>query len=116
MSRRGSTTRVKGNVSSQFLSALLMALPLAGGGTVEVEGELISKPYVDLTLRLIERFGVTVGRDGYSRFTVEGKRTTAAPGPSMSKVTLPAPAISLRQAHWVAGRCASPASDATASG
>ena len=38
----GGSTRVKGNVSSQFLSALLMALPLAGGGTVEVEGELIS--------------------------------------------------------------------------
>ena len=76
----GSTTRVKGNVSSQFLSALLMALPLAGGGTVEVEGELISKPYVDLTLRLIERFGVTVGRDGYSRFTVEAGSHYRSPG------------------------------------
>ena len=62
---------VRGNVSSQFLTALLMALPLragAQGTTVEVDGELISKPYVDITLRLLERFGVDVERDGWRRF------------------------------------------------
>ena len=42
----GQAVKVRGDVSSQYLSALLMALPLAGGGTVEVDGELISKPYV----------------------------------------------------------------------
>jgi 3-phosphoshikimate 1-carboxyvinyltransferase len=63
--------RVRGNVSSQFLTALLMALPLragANGAVVEVEGELISKPYVDITLSLLERFGVAVERDGWQRF------------------------------------------------
>ena len=62
---------VRGNVSSQFLTALLMALPLragTNGAVVEVEGELISKPYVDITLKLLERFGVAVERDGWQRF------------------------------------------------
>lgn len=76
----GGTTRVNGNVSSQFLSALLMALPLVGGGTVEVIGELISRPYVDLTLNLIARFGVTVVRDGYARFTVPAGSRYVSPG------------------------------------
>jgi 3-phosphoshikimate 1-carboxyvinyltransferase len=67
----GPPIRVRGNVSSQFLTALLMALPLrtgAAGATIEVDGELISKPYVDITLRLLERFGVAVERDGWQRF------------------------------------------------
>jgi 3-phosphoshikimate 1-carboxyvinyltransferase len=63
---------VRGDVSSQYLSALLMALPLAGGGTLEVEGELISKPYVEITLNLMRRFGVEVARTGWSRFAVRG--------------------------------------------
>ena len=68
----GQTVRVRGDVSSQYLSALLLALPLAGGGTIEVVGELISKPYVDITLRLMERFGVEVRREGWTRFVVPG--------------------------------------------
>jgi len=63
--------RVRGDVSSQFLSALLMALPLAGrGSSVEVTGDLVSKPYVDITLNVMRRFGVEVGRSGWSRFDV----------------------------------------------
>ena len=53
---------IRGDTSSQFLSALLMALPLAGGGTVVVDGDLISRPYVDITVRLMARFGVDVAR------------------------------------------------------
>ena len=68
----GQTVRVRGDVSSQYLSALLMALPLAGGGAVTVEGELISKPYVEITLNLMRRFGVEVARHGWSRFEVPG--------------------------------------------
>ena len=64
--------KVRGDVSSQYLSALLMALPLAGGGTVEVEGGLISKPYVEITLNLMRRFGVEVKRDGWRSFQVPG--------------------------------------------
>jgi len=57
---------VRGEVSSQFVTALIMALPLAGGGTVEILGELISRPYVDMTASLMARFGVRVDQDGAS--------------------------------------------------
>ena len=63
---------VRGDVSSQFLSALLMALPLAGGGSVGVEGNLVSKPYVEMTLNMMARFGINAIRDGWSRFDVPG--------------------------------------------
>jgi 3-phosphoshikimate 1-carboxyvinyltransferase len=68
----GQTVKVRGDVSSQYLSALLMAMPLGGGGKIEVEGELISKPYVEITLNLMRRFGVEVRRTGWSRFEVPG--------------------------------------------
>ena len=72
---------VRGNVSSQFLTALLMALPLArGDSTIEVEGDLISKPYVEITLNLMRRFGVDVRRDGWKTFHVPGSRGYASPG------------------------------------
>jgi 3-phosphoshikimate 1-carboxyvinyltransferase len=70
----GGTARVRGDVSSQYLSALLMALPLAGGGTLEIEGELVSKPYVEMTLNLMSRFGASANRSGWSRFTVPAAR------------------------------------------
>jgi 3-phosphoshikimate 1-carboxyvinyltransferase len=70
----GQTVRVRGDVSSQYLSALLMALPLAGGGVIEVEGELISKPYVEITLNLLQRFGIEVRRTGWRSFAVPGSR------------------------------------------
>jgi 3-phosphoshikimate 1-carboxyvinyltransferase len=79
--------RVRGDVSSQFLTALLMSLPVIEGRngpvTVEVEGELISKPYIDITIRLMERFGVTVERDGWARFTVAANASYASPGAIM---------------------------------
>ena len=62
--------RVRGDVSSQFLSALLLALPLVSGDgdiTVEVQGELISKPYVEITCKLLARFGIAVRQDGWRR-------------------------------------------------
>jgi 3-phosphoshikimate 1-carboxyvinyltransferase len=66
---------VKGDVSSQFLSALLMALPLTGEDSViNVLGALISKPYVEITLNVMRRFGAEVERDGWSRFRVPGVR------------------------------------------
>jgi len=55
---------IRGDTSSQFLSALLMALPLAGGGTVVVDGDMVSQPYVDITVRQMARFGVQVGEEG----------------------------------------------------
>ncbi|MDA8109773.1 MAG: 3-phosphoshikimate 1-carboxyvinyltransferase [Betaproteobacteria bacterium] len=77
--RGGARLRVRGDVSSQFLSALLMAAPLAGGATIEVEGELISRPYVEITLNLMRRFGVEAVREGWRSFRVPAARY-ASPG------------------------------------
>ncbi len=65
--------RVRGDVSSQFLTALLLALPLVATDsavTLEVVGELISRPYVEITLKLLARFGVVVHQKGRQRFTI----------------------------------------------
>jgi 3-phosphoshikimate 1-carboxyvinyltransferase len=62
--------RVRGDVSSQYVTALLMALPLVGGGTIAIEGDLVSKPYVEMTLNLMARFGVPATRSGWSSFAV----------------------------------------------
>jgi len=79
--RPGSVVKIRGDVSSQFLSALLMALPLAGvPSTVEVEGELISKPYVDMTLNLMARFGVTVEREAWRAFSIPAGACYRSPG------------------------------------
>ncbi|MBT3065699.1 bifunctional 3-phosphoshikimate 1-carboxyvinyltransferase/cytidylate kinase [Rhodoferax sp. U11-2br] len=102
--------RVRGDVSSQFLTALLMALPLVAmhraptlgtdvsslppegavqpwGGpaaaqdiTIEVVGELISRPYIEITLNLLARFGVVVQREGWQRFTIPAGSRIVSPG------------------------------------
>jgi 3-phosphoshikimate 1-carboxyvinyltransferase len=75
--------RVRGDVSSQFLTALLLALPLAAEAqdiAIEVEGELISKPYVEITLNLLGRFGVQVQRQGFERFVIPQGSRYASPG------------------------------------
>ena len=66
--------QVRGDVSSQFVSALLMALPLAGGGTIEIEGELVSKPYVEITLNLMRRFGVDIAKHDWRKFRVSNAK------------------------------------------
>jgi 3-phosphoshikimate 1-carboxyvinyltransferase len=100
---------VRGDVSSQFLTALLMALPLAshsaptpgtdvsglppegaappGGGpsagrdiVIEVVGELISKPYIEITLNMLERFGIAVRREGWQRFIIPAGSRYRSPG------------------------------------
>jgi 3-phosphoshikimate 1-carboxyvinyltransferase len=74
--------RVRGDVSSQFLTALLMTLPLVAQQdlVIEVEGELISKPYIEITLALLERFGVTVRREAWQRFTIPAGSRLRTPG------------------------------------
>ena len=76
---------VRGNVSSQFLSALLMALPLVTARTrravtVEVAGELISRPYVAITTNLMQRFGVAVREEGGQTFRIPGAAAYTSPG------------------------------------
>jgi 3-phosphoshikimate 1-carboxyvinyltransferase len=74
---------VRGNVSSQFLTAVLMAAPLMARErpvTIEVVGELISKPYIEITLNLMRRFGVSVDQDGWASFTVQPGQRYKSPG------------------------------------
>ena len=81
--RTSQPIRVRGDVSSQFLTAVLLALPLVAQEapvTVEVEGELISKPYVEITLNLLARFGIEVQRQGFERFTVPAGSRYRSPG------------------------------------
>ena len=81
--RLDAPVRVRGDVSSQFLTALLMAVPLAGvPASIEVEGELISKPYVEITVNLMRRFGVDVAREDWRRFRLPQARYTS-PGEIM---------------------------------
>ena len=61
---------ISGTTSSQFISALLMTAPVCGGLKIKIVGDLISKPYVDLTIDLIEKFGAKVLRNGYKEFEV----------------------------------------------
>jgi 3-phosphoshikimate 1-carboxyvinyltransferase len=74
--------QVRGDVSSQFLTALLMALPLVATKNIviEVVGELISKPYIEITLNLLARFGIAVQKDGWQRFTIPVGSRYQSPG------------------------------------
>ncbi|HLR78434.1 MAG TPA: 3-phosphoshikimate 1-carboxyvinyltransferase [Burkholderiaceae bacterium] len=81
----GKAVRVKGNVSSQFLTALLLAAPIFVQRTgsdmvIEVDGELISSPYVQITLNIMERFGVTVSHDNWQRFVMTADARYKTPG------------------------------------
>jgi 3-phosphoshikimate 1-carboxyvinyltransferase len=72
---------VRGDVSSQFLTALLMAAPLLNRDvTIEVAGELISKPYIEITLAMMARFGVSVQRDGWRSFRISAGSRYVSPG------------------------------------
>ena len=71
--------KVRGDVSSQFLTALLMALPLVAKEPVKIEviGELISRPYIDITLKLMARFGVKVACPDAQSFVIPAKTSDA---------------------------------------
>ncbi|HSN80399.1 MAG TPA: bifunctional 3-phosphoshikimate 1-carboxyvinyltransferase/cytidylate kinase [Rhodoferax sp.] len=78
----GTPIQVRGDVSSQFLTALLMALPLVARQdiVIDVVGELISRPYIEITLNLLSRFGIQVKRDGWQRFTIPAGSQYQSPG------------------------------------
>ena len=76
---KGGRATVRGEISSQFLSALLMATPLAASDVeLLVEGDLVSKPYVDMTLSVMRSFGASVDASDLSRFRVPGKQAYRA--------------------------------------
>ena len=74
--------QVRGNVSSQFLTALLMAAPLMASDhavTIDVVGDLVSKPYIEITLNLMRRFGIVVECDGWQSFTLQAGQQYISP-------------------------------------
>ncbi|MBU2871480.1 3-phosphoshikimate 1-carboxyvinyltransferase [Colwellia sp. E2M01] len=75
----GDTVTIDGSISSQFLTAILMIAPLLiSDTTIEIEGDLVSKPYIDITLDIMARFGVVVKNNDYKSFTVTGNQTYQA--------------------------------------
>ncbi|TXR51984.1 3-phosphoshikimate 1-carboxyvinyltransferase [Reinekea thalattae] len=73
--------KIDGSISSQFLTAVLMAAPLLKQAiTIEVIGELVSKPYIDITLNVMQQFGVTVENQNYQRFVIDGEQQYVSPG------------------------------------
>lgn len=77
----GGNVEVDGSVSSQFLTALLMTAPLAPEDTViRIKGDLVSKPYIDITLNLMKTFGVEIENQHYQQFVVKGGQSYQSPG------------------------------------
>ncbi|MCK6261968.1 3-phosphoshikimate 1-carboxyvinyltransferase [Vibrio sp. ZSDE26] len=75
------TVSIDGSISSQFLTAFLMSAPLANGDiTINIEGELVSKPYIDITLHIMKQFGVEVINNDYQSFVIQSGQTYKAPG------------------------------------
>jgi 3-phosphoshikimate 1-carboxyvinyltransferase len=73
--------KIRGDISSQFLTSLLMAMPLIKKEVViEIEGDLISKPYIDITLNLMARFGIHVKKIDWKHFVIPGSTSYVSPG------------------------------------
>jgi 3-phosphoshikimate 1-carboxyvinyltransferase len=80
----GGRVSIRGNVSSQYLTASLLSAPLARQDMViDVEGDLVSKPYIDMTVAVMRRFGATVEADGYRQFRVPGGQGYQSPGSAL---------------------------------
>ncbi|MEQ9969065.1 3-phosphoshikimate 1-carboxyvinyltransferase [Pectobacterium carotovorum] len=78
---QGGEISVDGSVSSQFLTALLMTAPLAKQDTqISIQGDLVSKPYIDITLHMMKAFGIEVRHENYQRFFVAGRQQYRSPG------------------------------------
>ncbi|HHW7568995.1 TPA: 3-phosphoshikimate 1-carboxyvinyltransferase [Mannheimia haemolytica] len=77
---QGGKVQIDGSISSQFLTALLMSAPLAESDMeIEIIGDLVSKPYIDITLSMMNDFGITVENRDYKTFLVKGKQGYVAP-------------------------------------
>ena len=80
----GGEVTIDGSISSQFLTALLMAAPLFSGDTkITIKGELVSKPYIDITIGVMAHFGVSVDNHNYQQFVVKAGQRYRSPGSIM---------------------------------
>jgi len=76
---KGGAVNIDGSISSQFLTALLMAAPMAKGDMqIHIIGELVSKPYIDITLHIMKQFGVEVRNENYEHFFIKGRQNYRA--------------------------------------
>ena len=71
---KGGSCKIDGSLSSQLLTGLLMALPVAENDSVVIVDNLKSKPYIDMTLQVLERFGIRIDRTDYTRFSIPGSQ------------------------------------------
>ena len=77
----GGNVSIRGDISSQYLTALLMALPLAANDSnITIQGEQVSKPYLDITLGMLKKFGVTASHENYQTFNIPGNQAYRSPG------------------------------------
>ncbi len=77
----GANVKIDGSISSQFLTAVLMVAPLLDGySEIDIIGDLVSKPYIDITLALMQRFGVSVTNHDYKKFSIAGNQRYKSPG------------------------------------
>ncbi len=78
---KSGTVSIDGSISSQFLTAFLMSAPLAKGEVrINIEGDLVSKPYIDITLHIMKQFGVDVINNDYQEFVIPAGQHYVAPG------------------------------------
>jgi 3-phosphoshikimate 1-carboxyvinyltransferase len=78
---QGGKVKIRGNISSQFLTALLMSAPYALNNLeIEVEDELVSKPYINITLDVMKKFGIHVQNENYQKFTIVAGQVYQSPG------------------------------------
>ncbi len=78
---KAGTVAIDGSISSQFLTAFLMSAPLAEGEiTINIEGELVSRPYIDITLHIMKQFGVKVINHNYAQFVIPAGQKYRSPG------------------------------------
>ncbi|UYI48100.1 3-phosphoshikimate 1-carboxyvinyltransferase [Vibrio natriegens] len=78
---KSGTVSIDGSISSQFLTAFLMSAPLAEGEVrINIEGDLVSKPYIDITLHIMKQFGVNVINNDYQEFVIPAGQHYVAPG------------------------------------
>ncbi len=78
---KGGSVSIDGSISSQFLTAFLMSAPLAEGEvTINIDGELVSKPYIDITLHIMKQFGVDVINNNYAQFVIPAGQNYTSPG------------------------------------
>ena len=81
---KGGVVEIDGSISSQFLTALLMAAPLAEDDLdIHIVGDLVSKPYIDITLAMMKDFGISVENQHYQVFKVKGNQSYLSPGKYM---------------------------------